>query len=126
MKLLPQFNFVIFNGSLFHILCPLTFTEYSHQECAINYINIMMKIIRKTKDLYNYETKRFKNLQDMLEENNVNITYFNHLCLIQSLPKLIKSIITVSHTHTQIKGNMVKLYWIYVKGRNPVDMPIEI
>ena len=60
----------------------------------------MSKGLLYLKDLYNYETKRFKNLQDMLEENNVNITYFDHLCLIQSVPKRIKSIITVSHTQT--------------------------
>jgi hypothetical protein len=62
----------------------------------------MSKGLLYLKDLYNYDTKCFRNRQDIQEAYNVNMTYFDHLCLIQSVPKQIKNIITLRHTQTII------------------------
>ena len=45
------------------------------------------------KDLYDYEKGEFRSKDDILHTYNLNVNYFEYLCLIQSIPKNIKTLI---------------------------------
>ena len=42
------------------------------------------------KDLYNYETKSWMNREDFKTKYDININFFDHLCLMRSIPQTIK------------------------------------
>lgn len=45
------------------------------------------------KDLYDYDNKCFKTKQDFLQKHGIDITFFDHLCLMRSIPRQIKNTI---------------------------------
>ena len=53
----------------------------------------MSKGLLYLKDLYNYNTQEFKTRQQLHDLHNINISAFDHMCLIQSIPPRHKNII---------------------------------
>ena len=42
------------------------------------------------KDLYNYDTKTWYQKESLKEKYNIELTYFDHMCLLQSIPQTEK------------------------------------
>ena len=70
----------------------------------------MEKGLTYFKNLFNYETKEFRSRQNLKDNFNINITAFDYMCLLQSIPKRHKlAIKTYSSPATPNQfGNLVK------------------
>jgi len=50
--------------------------------------------LKYLKDMFNFNTLNFKGLHTIQQQFNINITFFDHLCLINSIPRNIKEVIS--------------------------------